>query len=420
MIDKKDHLGRILCYFRQYLCRTPLQVKNFRTHFTISGLATGLILGLAPSLWDSVSDFVFAHEEENRTSLGTLGPNTSEPFKNTSISSSFTYFFVSLPGLMSAAKGLHRLFSSLAIRLLGNSCQNQTCYWLVRAVKGLANYLFLATLLVAGYLCFLGFPPFFYYSAVLSTIMVLGIKTLALFVHGPEMKKLSTRATSAESQYESSLQILLVVRICLKTQNIPLSSASSILSSLLMIGKSGAESYLTFGEENKLEKRGEGWQGLINKLKLLATYSPVFLATALFRLSALSIVLAWNPGFGVLQVLLVGIVAPSLLFLLMKLCKVKDLSVVEILEGVLAELTTHSLWGGRGREGSKKINLFITIYHLAVHTVCLLFAVFNASSSRSIDTLPIMCPPSVRQPAALSCIFFGWLPRVVLSFQLQI
>ena len=39
-----------ICYFRQYLCRTPLQVKNFRTHFTISGLATGLILGLAPSL----------------------------------------------------------------------------------------------------------------------------------------------------------------------------------------------------------------------------------------------------------------------------------------------------------------------------------------------------------------------------------
>ena len=400
-------------------------MKNFRTHFTISGLATGLILGLAPSLWDSSSDFVFAHEEENRTSLGENGLTN-----RMSTSSVLTYSFISLPGLISAATGLHRLFSWLATRLFGNSCESQTCFWLARAVRGLANFLFPAILIAAAISLFMDSPSLFFYPAVTSTVMVLGIKVLALFVHGPEMKKLSTRATSAESQYESSLQILVVVFICLKTRNLPLSSASSILSSLLMIGKSGAESYLTFGEENKLEKCGEGWQGLINKLKLLATYSPVFLATALFRLSALSIVLAWNPGFGVLQVLLVGIVAPSLLLLLMKLCKLKNLSVVEILEGVIGELTTHSLWGGRGREGSKRIQLFMTVYLLTVHTVCLFCVVFNYGillfDPRPLDpdcsvlSLPTMCSPATRQVAAISCIIFGWLPRVVLGYQLQI
>merc|ERR1712032_1299084 len=36
------------------------EVRNFQSYFTISGLATSLILGLAPSLWDSISDFLFA------------------------------------------------------------------------------------------------------------------------------------------------------------------------------------------------------------------------------------------------------------------------------------------------------------------------------------------------------------------------
>ena len=47
----------------------------------------------------------------------------------------------------------------------------------------------------------------------------------------------------------------------------------------------------------------------------------------------------------------------------------KDLSVIEILEGVIGELTTHSLWGGRGREGSKGIQLFMAIYLVLVHTL---------------------------------------------------
>merc|ERR1719500_26621 len=44
------------------------EVKNWRTHFSFSGLATALVLGLLPSLWDSGSDFGFGKEEQETKS----------------------------------------------------------------------------------------------------------------------------------------------------------------------------------------------------------------------------------------------------------------------------------------------------------------------------------------------------------------
>ena len=90
------------------------------------------------------------------------------------------------------------------------------------------------------------------------------------------------------------------------------------------------------------------------------------------------------------------------------------MSVIEILEGVIGELTTHSLWGGRGREESNGIQLFMTIYLVLVHTVCLLFAVFDIVLSR-LGSVPIMKQATIRQPAAITCIVFGWHPGLVLS-----
>ena len=112
-------------------------------------------------------------------------------------------------------------------------------------------------------------PNYFYFAAIVSSIMVLSVKMVALFVHGPELKKLTTRTTSSESRYESSPQLILVLAICFKSGNFTLYSASSLLSSILMIGKSGAESHLTFGSENLIEKTGRGWRGLLKKTYIL-------------------------------------------------------------------------------------------------------------------------------------------------------
>ena len=240
----------------------------------------------------------------------------------------------------------------------------------------LLSFVFLAGLFTGLIVLMFEDTVYFYFTAILSTIMVLSVKLAAIFVHGPEMKKLSTRMTSSESQYESSLQLMLVLVICLKTGKFTWSSASSLLSSVLMIGKSGAESYLTFGSKNLLAETGGGWRGLIKKLKLLAMHAPVFIATTASRLTAFAVVLAWDSGTGVFVFLPLSLGTPILLSLFAKfwalwfgLVWLKDLTVLDLGRGVLAEQTTHSLWGGRGRERSKKLQIFLELFLLLLHSV---------------------------------------------------
>ena len=72
-------------FHRHENCFPSHKVKSWRTFFTFSGLATSFVLGLLPSLWDSVSDFNYAEEEKNTTKPD--GQVNSHP----------TYFFISLP-----------------------------------------------------------------------------------------------------------------------------------------------------------------------------------------------------------------------------------------------------------------------------------------------------------------------------------
>ena len=100
--------------------------------------------------------------------------------------------------------------------------------------------------------------------------------------------------------------------------------------------------------------------------------------------------------------------------------------IFEQLEGEEQELNMEKLKQRhrQEREESKRIQLFMTVYLLTVHTVCLFCAAFNYDillfDPRPLDpdcsvlSLPTMCSPATRQVAAISCIIFGWLPRVVL------
>ena len=114
------------------------------------------------------------------------------------------------------------------------------------------------------------------------------------------------------------------------------------------------------------------------------------------------------------------IAIPSFLLLLLKLCKLKDLSAVDLLEGVVGEMTTHSLWGGRGREGSKRLQLFMTIYFVACYTVCLCLVIWDLgfAGCGNYYSVSILCQSGTREPVAISCIAFGWHLREVLSNQL--
>ena len=273
-------------------------------------------------------------------------------------------------------------------------------------------------------------PTFFYFTAILSTIMVLSIKVVALAVQGPQLKKLSTRMTSTESQYESSLQLFLVLAIIILTGTITWMRWMSLLSSFLMIGKSGAESYLTFGRANLIEQTGSGWRGLLKKLKLLAIFSAVFVLTTVARLTALAVVLAFESNgegdssclvcpmiSGKLFFLPLSLAGPTALLLLVKPCGfLKDLSVVDLVKAVLGEQTTHFLWGGRGREGSRKLQLFMQIYLLLLHSS------FMVMSLLSIGWVDWKIEPEAVQKlgerlkrGAFVSLSTGWFPRVVLT-----
>ena len=202
---------------------------------------------------------------------------------------------------------------------------------------------------------------------------MLGMKAIAMFVHGQEMQRLAVRVTCMESQHESALQLLLLLWIGIYGE-ISESSIFAMVTSILVIGKAGASAFLTFGKQDRLEEAG-----FLGKLRLLAVYSPVFMLTAIFRIGTLAILPVWGGGAwgdgerggltGLEPLLLVLGTALGLplatILILRCLGKMKDMDSGSLLQGTMAELTTITLWGGRGREGSKRISLgFATFFFL--------------------------------------------------------
>ena len=121
-------------------------------------------------------------------------------------------------------------------------------------------------------------PLLFQYPATILGCSVVGVKVLAVFVHTPEMKAFSTRVSSFEYSTESSLQLLLLLHLWLSGGPLYL---STILSSLLVIGKCSAEEYLMGNPENLLKDKSA-----MEKLWLTLKYIPLFSLTAFFRVGA--------------------------------------------------------------------------------------------------------------------------------------
>ena len=61
----------------------------------------------------------------------------------------------------------------------------------------------------------------------------------------------------------------------------------------------------------------------------------------------------------------------------------------------------------------------MAIYLVLAHTACLLCAVFDLRIfPYGSASMPIMDQDTIRQPAAITCIVFGWHQRLVLSYQI--
>ena len=209
---------------------------------------------------------------------------------------------------------------------------------------------------------------------ILATLVggaLLGVRVLAVFVHTKNMKMISVKAANYEGVYESSLQLVLVLYVKLSRPeelNWNWIGYPTMLTSLVMIGKSGAENFLTF-KENKLAGKS-----IFSTFKMLAKLSPPFLLTAIFRISTIALCFACNELTFYLF-LPVAFVLPFIFLTLLKLCGyLQEFLVADLARGTAGELTSIVLWGNTGREGSRKIQIWFGGYILIIYSAFLSIA----------------------------------------------
>ena len=115
-------------------------------------------------------------------------------------------------------------------------------------------------------------PLLFRPLAILSSVLFLSLKLVAVFVHSPEMARFSLHLSQVENATEGPLQLLLILHTWLSGG---LFHWDTLVSSLLDIGKVGAENFLTAGPKDLLQGKS-----FLEKLVLVLKYLPVFLLTA--------------------------------------------------------------------------------------------------------------------------------------------
>ena len=170
--------------------------------------------------------------------------------------------------------------------------------------------------------------------AYLSAASNLGVKFLGVFCHGPEMRRLVTQATDAETRYEAALQLALVISIYMNSGEITKAGLLSGISSILVIGKVGAQSFLE-RQEYRLTNTS-----MTGKSLLAISVLPVFVLTALFNISAIAILNAWDTMLGSLVLIPLALGPPIVIILLLKIyLPLNHLTVASINQGVVAART---------------------------------------------------------------------------------
>ena len=407
-----------------------VEVRTFQANFSRKDFLKALIFGLLASGWDTFSDFNFAADDHS-TTIQLINPNNTIHHAlnlDGDMIGRVTYFIISLPSILTVTTWILNVDFLCGLKIGKKNGMITTWRVIIGTIIKLA-------------LCFYGFPKLVQWTgfpgpqstdifkviAVMSAALVIGVKILALFVHGREMKKLSLKATLAESSYESAIQLIFVALISLWAKHITLTGGMLMASSLVMIGKAAAEGYLTFGAKNLLDGVSL-WQ----HVALLAKYVPVFLFTALFRIGSFTALMArqWTTalqaqGFVGLSCLLAPLV---IIKICGHICKkpgngakryMEDLTLGDFITSFVSEMSTISNWGARGREKSRRLQLtasaaFLIFYILMLSPIIILK---EPPATGGISDFDIIYQPNPKtlQAVGITSIFFG-----VVAFVLQI
>ena len=144
----------------------------------------------------------------------------------------------------------------------------------------------------------------------------------------------------------------------------------SLCCSFFTIGKGGVENFLTFGKENKM-----AGISTLQKLKLITKFSPVFVLTTFFRAGCIctaSIAAGvGNDGYGVnagfygASFSFPLIISVPIAILVLLKCFLTEMTLVDLVHGVLGETFTITVWNSSGREASARLQLAMAVYFLA-------------------------------------------------------
>ena len=231
--------------------RIKAWLKATKECFNWGDFFFALIFGLAPTAWDMYTDLELANhllEEENKHAAG------------------LCYVFICLPGINLVKEKVGEAASKL---------QSRVGVLLAGLIMGL--YFLMGTAIFVGLGVLLWhWPLAFRYPAIFITVSIVATKTVAVFLHNPRMKSLSRNMSESEAFFESALQLTLLLHIWLSGGKV---NKSTIFSSVLVIGKVGAENLLNDGEQLKGKNFWE-------RLLLILKFIPVMALTAIFRLGS--------------------------------------------------------------------------------------------------------------------------------------
>ena len=311
-------------------------LEHVKTHWDWNDFFYNLTLDLAPAAWNIITDFVFAKALETKD-IYLAG---------------LSYMFICLPIIWLVCEKVAEIKIS-KIKII--------CY-----IIGLPA---IGTLMMWG---LWEDPLLFRPLAILSSILFLGLKSVAVFVHSPAMAQFSLYVSQMGSATEGPMQLLLILHTWLSGG--PL-HWETLLSSLLDMAKVGAESFLTAAPKDLL--RGKPFE---EKLILVVKYLPVFLLTALFRNSALAINMInysqgglhfpFSTAFTMFLTWVYICIQQSIYQVWFSLLRLHVLPVLQQLDykelshALGSEFTVISIWGRLGRRGSRPPQMVMATWFL--------------------------------------------------------
>jgi len=402
------------------------EVREWRRHWRTKSFFQALVFGLLFTLLDTGTDFIFAWSVPDEcTDFGPWDP--SDPCGNIAPENVefLTYTFIALPGILLGFSAFQRLVAGLAARWC--CCCGGKSY---ETLQAMANFV---ALLIQGFL-----SVGLFYAAAQSTdwtekvppgvsqvydftikamayasaIFVICVKLLGAFCHGPEITRLVQRAADAETRYEAANQLALVATIYLQSGNWTTRSVLSAMTSILVIGKVGVQSFFKeLEQDRKLTKAS-----LLDKVSVAASVLPVFVLTALFKIGSIAIIFAWNTESAYYWILL-ALVPPAVVILLLKTCLLlQDLSVAAISQGIVAELVSLHLWPC-GQIG-KRIGLGVTVFKVLLTTGMLTWVMINPYQHPYGEMKWEIARTRRLHIASIFCLVIGWISLPLIFGQI--